>query len=123
MAASHAKTAVGAVVAVPQGIANMSSGLFPASQNSEATIFQVSIFYFCFVATQCEFEYAWKMFAFRTFLLLIERHVSSTAIFPVDLTIFDAKRLGLWNCTSFYILEAIQCVPAQPEVYFSFIYD
>uniref|UniRef100_A0A8R1Y2N7 Oxidation resistance protein 1 n=1 Tax=Onchocerca volvulus TaxID=6282 RepID=A0A8R1Y2N7_ONCVO len=32
MAASHAKTAVGAVAAVPQGIASMSSGLFSTSQ-------------------------------------------------------------------------------------------
>uniref|UniRef100_A0A1I7VUS0 LysM domain-containing protein n=1 Tax=Loa loa TaxID=7209 RepID=A0A1I7VUS0_LOALO len=40
VAASHAKTAVGAVVAVPQGIASMSSGLFSASQHPEATYFQ-----------------------------------------------------------------------------------
>ncbi|KAL3985769.1 LysM domain family protein [Acanthocheilonema viteae] len=40
VAASHAKTAVGAVAAMPQGIANMGSGLFSASQLPEATFLQ-----------------------------------------------------------------------------------
>ncbi|CAG9536116.1 unnamed protein product [Cercopithifilaria johnstoni] len=40
VAANHAKTAVGAVAAMPQGIASMSSGLFSASQHPEAAFFQ-----------------------------------------------------------------------------------
>ncbi|OZC08265.1 hypothetical protein X798_04744 [Onchocerca flexuosa] len=40
MAASHAKTAVGAVAAVPQGIAIMGSGLFSTSQHSITPLVQ-----------------------------------------------------------------------------------
>uniref|UniRef100_A0A0R3RHT4 LysM domain-containing protein n=1 Tax=Elaeophora elaphi TaxID=1147741 RepID=A0A0R3RHT4_9BILA len=40
VAASHAITAVGAVAAMPQGIASMSSGLFSASQHPEAAFSQ-----------------------------------------------------------------------------------
>ncbi|VDK77962.1 unnamed protein product [Litomosoides sigmodontis] len=40
VAASHAKTAVGAVAAMPHGIANMSSSLLSSSQHAEATFSQ-----------------------------------------------------------------------------------